>query len=319
MPLAVAGRQAAVDSLLCCADPRHRIHYFPFGHLVRCCYVLQAIVILGVLLAEARDGWNSQVFRRRRVGYRYARQLEISVIGFLHSLLNNPRLVAAFPQGPDVGCVQRNVREAGICCALGLVMFAYLAAFVPHQHWDRGIKPEVGATPLISQASEAGAAPDAADDITSSIPETSDTGVTPLISEASANRPNAVRYWLARGVSRYAKTNEGFTAFDFAAYNKNELLARRLWTRLSAMSDTALKATMDESYSEVSWSVCQFLLSQLPQQDPSPRNVLQIDLRVETSSLSPQERISRCSEWTSRNRIPHRRNALPFNKASSVY
>ena len=194
------------------------------------------------------------------------------VIGYLHSLINNPRLVAAFPQGFDVGYVRRNAREAAISCALGLIMFAYLAAFVPHKHWG---------------------------DVTKS-----ETGVTPLISETAANRPNAVRFLLARGASKYARTNEGFTAFDFAAYNKNEAMARLLWTRLSAISDSTLKAAMDESYSKMTWSVCRFLLSRLPRRDPSPRDIFRTDLGVETSPLSHQERISRCREWVRRNQIP---------------
>jgi ankyrin repeat protein len=241
------------------------------------------------------------------------------VIGFLHSLMNNPRLVAASPQGLGVGYVRRNAREAAISCALGLVMFAYLATFVPYKHWGHVIRSETGVTPMISEASETGVTPEASEtDVTASIPEVSETGVTPLISEASANRPKAVRFLLARGASKYAKTNEGFTAFDFAAYNKNESMARLLWTSLSGISDSALKAAMDESYSRMTWSVCQFLLSQTPEQDALPRNVFQTDIEVETSSLSPQERISRCRGWVSRNQIPQSRNALSFDKAQSL-
>src|ERR1700729_3056802 len=107
------------------------------------------------------------------------------VIRYLQSLMNNPRLVAALPQGFDVGYVRRNAREAAISCALALIMFAYLAAFAPHKHWGHVIK--------------------------------SKTGVTPLISETAANRPNSVRFLIAHGASKPAKTNEGFPAFDFPA------------------------------------------------------------------------------------------------------
>jgi hypothetical protein len=270
-----------------------------------------------MLLCFAGDSWRFTYGSMRRREFislpaaacgrlTYTRQREMPVSGFLHGLMNNPRFVAAFPQGLEAGYVWKNAREVAISCALGLIMFAYLAAFVPYKHWGHVAKSETGVTLFIFQASEVG--------VTTLIPETSETGVTPLISEASANRPNAVRYWLARGVSKYAKTNEGFTAFDFAAYNKNESMARLLWPRLSAMSDSVLKAAMDESYSRMSGSVCQFLLSQLSTQDASPRNIFQSGLEVETFSLSPQERISRCRGWVSRNQIPRWRNALSFDR-----
>jgi len=209
------------------------------------------------------------------------------VIGFLHSLMNNPRFVAAFPQGFDVGYVRRNAREAAFSCALGLIMFAYLAAFLPYKHWGHATKSE----------------PD----------------IAPLISQAGANRPKAVRLLLARGASKYAKTNEGFTAFDFAAFNKNESMARLLWTRLSAISDSALKAAMDESDSRMTLTVCQFQLSRVPKQDPSPKDIFQTDLGVEPSPLSNQERLSRCREWVSRNQTAQRKSALPFYMTQSFY
>jgi ankyrin repeat protein len=55
-------------------------------------------------------------------------------------------------------------------------------------------------------------------------------GVTPLITAASGNQLDVVRYLLIRGADKYARTYEGFTAFDFAAYNGNEAMARLLWT-----------------------------------------------------------------------------------------
>jgi Ankyrin repeats (3 copies) len=183
--------------------------------------------------------------------------------------------------------LRRDARQAAISCALALVMFGYVLVLAHHERRGRRVI---------------------------------DNGITPLISEASGNHQNAVRFLLAHGADKYAKTNEGFTAFDFAAYLKNESMARLLWIRLSTMSDAALKAAMDESYSKMDWYNCQFLISRLPKQDPSPRDVFQADLESKRNSpLFHQERISRCRDWVSRNPMPPLKYALPFDKAQSLY
>ena len=59
----------------------------------------------------------------------------------------------------------------------------------------------------------------------------SESDVTPLISAASGNRQSAINFLLARAADKYAKTNESFAAFDFAAYNRNEAMARLVCTK----------------------------------------------------------------------------------------
>jgi hypothetical protein len=164
--------------------------------------------------------------------------------------------------------LRRDARQAAISCALALVMFAYVLVLAHLAHRElRGLR-------------------------------VIDNGITPLISEASANHQTAVRFLLAHGADKYAKTSDGFTAFDYAAYNQNEPMARLLWIGLSAMSDAALKAAMNESYLKLLWSSCQFLLSRLPRQDPSPNDVFQADLEGKSNSpLFHQERISCCRDW----------------------
>jgi ankyrin repeat protein len=140
----------------------------------------------------------------------------------------------------------------------------------------------------------------------------SESGVTPLISAASGNRQSAINFLLARAADKYAKTNEGFAAFDFAAYNRNEAMARLLWIRFSAMSDAALKAAMDESRSRMIWNSC---LSRRP----SRRDVVQTSLDSKSSALFNRKQGYRCSDWTGRSYIPWLKKPLPFDRAQSIY
>jgi hypothetical protein len=68
----------------------------------------------------------------------------------------------------------KNVREAAKICALGLIMCAYTAPFVPHEHWRYVIE----AGRLKRNATQEGG----------DFNGKSANGVTPLISAASANQ-----------------------------------------------------------------------------------------------------------------------------------
>jgi hypothetical protein len=108
---------------------------------------------------------------------------------------------------------------------LGLLMFCYAAIFIPREHWQLLAKTQATIdieTRALINASKSGNI----DQINTLLRSGADvnvanaSGITPLIAASASLQRNAVELLLARGADRSAKTNEGFTAYDFA---KNQL------------------------------------------------------------------------------------------------
>lgn len=197
----------------------------------------------------------------------------------------------------------KNVREAAKICALGLIMCAYIAAFVPHKHWRYVIE----AGRLKRNATQEGA----------DFNGKSANGVTPLIYAASGNQLDAVIFLLARRADKYARTKEGFTAFDFAAYYTNEAMARRLWIRLSPMSDAAFTASMDESRARMNWGICAIRLLR-PPEGPLKLSDVSTALDGKRSSLVYRKQQYRCDQ-TVHSYISQLKNPLPSDKTQSMF
>jgi ankyrin repeat protein len=200
----------------------------------------------------------------------------------------------------------KNVREAAKICALGLIMCAYTAPFVPHKHWRYVIEAERQKRNAVHEGA------DFAD-----FNRKSANGVTPLISAASGNQPNAVIFLLARRADKYARTNEGFTAFDFAAYNTNEAMARRLWIRLSPMRDAALTASGDESRARMNWDICVIRLLRSPE-GPLRLSDVSTAFDGKRSSLVYRKQQYRCDQ-TVHSYVSQLKNPLPSDKTLSMF
>jgi hypothetical protein len=113
---------------------------------------------------------------------------------------------------------------------LGFVMFCYTAIFIPPERWQLLTKTQAvreAETNQLIAASKIGDLEKIKEflargaDVNSADAE----GLTPLIAASSYLRRSTVELLLSRGANRSARTNEGFTAYDFAKNQRNDDLA----------------------------------------------------------------------------------------------
>jgi hypothetical protein len=191
-------------------------------------------------------------------------------------------------------------------------MIAYAALFVPHQHWRYVIEAQQPEQEPEQKPKGEGERVIGVD------PELAKMGVTPLMSAASGNQLDVVRYILARRADKYARTHEGFTAFDFAAYNGSEALTRLLWTGLSPMSDTAVKLAMDDAGARMNWDICLIRLSRPSGDQLMLNDVLPTDGESRRSALVNRKPRYACDQIVESYRSALK-NPFPFMQAQPTY